>query len=64
VLDDLLAGRLVLPFARDVRSRASYHLVCAASPPPSVALVQGWLMEQAAGFRGRRDAFLEALTCL
>jgi DNA-binding transcriptional LysR family regulator len=64
VLDDLLAGRLVLPFPSYVRSRASYHLVCAASPPPSVALVQGWLLEQAAGFRARRDEFLKPLTSL
>ena len=64
VLEDLLAGRLVLPFASYVRSRASYHLLCAPSPPPSVAMVQGWLMEQAAGFKGRRDEYLKVLTPL
>ena len=64
VLDELQAGRLVLPFQGYVTSRAAYHLICSASPPPAVALVQGWLMEQAAGFKGRRDAYLKPLICL
>ena len=61
VLDDLLAGRLVLPFRAYAPSPAAYHLVSAAQAPAKVALVRGWLMEQAAAFKVRRDAYLTTL---
>ena len=64
VLDDLQSGRLVLPFPGYVTSRAGYHLISPASPPPAVALVQAWLLEQSAGFKARRDGFLKTLNAL
>lgn len=58
VLDDLVAGRLVAPFGRPVRSRASYYFVSKIDSPPHTALVQTWLAAQAAHFRPHRDAVL------
>lgn len=64
VLDDLLTGRLVLPFPAYAPSRAAYHLVTGTHPPAAVALVGAWLTEQAAAFKLRRDAYLAALVRL
>ncbi len=58
VLDDLAAGRLVAPFGRPVRSRASYYFVSEVDPTAHTALVQAWLAAQAARFRLQRDAVL------
>jgi len=58
VLDDLVAGRLVAPFALPVRSRASYYFVSAPQPATQAGLVQAWITAQAARFRLQRDAVL------
>lgn len=61
VLDDLLAGRLVAPFGRPVRSRASYQFVSVVEPAPRTELVRAWLMTQASRFRVHRDEVLGGL---
>jgi LysR family transcriptional regulator, glycine cleavage system transcriptional activator len=58
VLDDLLAGRLLMPFGHPVRSRASYFFVTGMAPSPRTALVQGWITAEAARFRLQRDGLL------
>ncbi|WPB56431.1 LysR family transcriptional regulator [Xylophilus sp. GOD-11R] len=58
VLDDLEAGRLLMPFGRPVRSRASYHFVTGMAPSPRTALVQSWITAEAGRFRQRRDHLL------
>ncbi|XAH25363.1 LysR family transcriptional regulator [Xylophilus sp. GW821-FHT01B05] len=58
VLDDLVAGRLVAPFALPVLSRASYHFVSAPQPAAHTVLVQAWIAAQAARFRGERNRVL------
>ncbi len=58
VLDDLVAGRLVAPFALPVRSRASYHFVSVPQPGAHTVLVQAWIAAQAARFRAERDRVL------
>ena len=61
VLDDLAAGRLVAPFGRPMRSRASYFFVTGMAPSAAVLQVQDWLAAQAARFRLRRDAVFAGL---
>ncbi|QHI98606.1 LysR family transcriptional regulator [Xylophilus rhododendri] len=58
VLDELAAGRLVMPFGRPVRSRASYYFVTRMAPSPRTTLVQTWIAAEAARFRQQRDALL------
>lgn len=59
VQNDLLAGRLCVPFPMVLRSRASYFLVNAADSPHEVASVRAWLDEQAQGFREQREPLLK-----
>lgn len=61
VLDDLVAGRLVAPFAQAVCSRASYRFLCPADPPPQTLAVRAWLVAQAEQFRAQRESFMEPL---
>ncbi|WP_157267914.1 LysR substrate-binding domain-containing protein [Azohydromonas aeria] len=62
VLDDLESGRLVAPFGAPVRSRGAYHFVTPLQrDSDQSALVLAWLQAQAAQFRARRDALLQAL---
>lgn len=61
VLDDLDSGRLVAPFGRPLRARASYFFVTGMAPPPQVLQVQAWLTAQAMRFRLRRDAVFAGL---
>ena len=59
VLEDLVAGRLVSPFGRPVRSRASYFFVTRMAPSPHTRLVQQWITAEAGRFRQIRDQWLE-----
>ncbi|MDZ5456093.1 LysR substrate-binding domain-containing protein [Azohydromonas lata] len=61
VLDELAAGRLVVPFGLPVRSRASYHFVCPMQRTARAENVLAWLTAQAARFRVQRDALLQPL---
>ncbi len=58
VLDELSSGRLVIPFGRPVRSRASYVFVTRMAPSPRTALVHGWIAAEAGRFRLQRDRLL------
>ncbi|MCZ2497111.1 LysR family transcriptional regulator [Xylophilus sp. Kf1] len=59
VLDDLVSGRLVAPFGRPVRSRASYYFVTRMAPSQRTSLVQSWITAEAGRFRLQRDAWLK-----
>ena len=58
VFDELSSGRLVMPFGRPVRSRASYFFVTRMAPLPRTALVHDWIAAEAARFRTERDRVL------
>jgi len=52
--EDFMAGRLVRPFAHEVRGIYQYHVVCpeATAERPQIAAFRAWLQEQAAAMRG------------
>lgn len=50
---DFVAGRLVRPFAHEVRGVSQYHVVCpeATADRPQIAAFRAWLQEQASAMR-------------
>ena len=62
VMEDLVAGRLIVPFGRPVRARAAYYFVSQMEPSVHTTLVQAWLVVQATRFKSQRDALLDRWT--
>lgn len=59
VLEDVVAGRLVMPFGAPVRSKAAYHFLSLPESTQAVGTVRSWSQDQARLFRARRDKLLQ-----
>ncbi|RTZ43219.1 LysR family transcriptional regulator [Candidimonas sp. SYP-B2681] len=63
VLDDLVKGRLVAPFAIPVRSKASYYFISTRQRSENVGAIETWLQRESKRFQRARDAWFKTLPC-